>query len=58
MYAGVLQKRPLRPLALLLMGALGEGCLYIAESTDPGEARSQVLALITDMLSAFRITHE
>jgi hypothetical protein len=42
-------------LALLLMGALGEGCLYIAESNDPDEARTEVLALITDMLSAFRI---
>jgi AcrR family transcriptional regulator len=58
MYAGVLEKRPLRPLALLLMGALGEGCLYIAESADPSDARSEVLALITDMLSAFRLTHE
>ena len=56
MHAGVLEQRPLRPLALLLMGALGEGCLYIAESTDPGEARREVLALITDMLAAFRIS--
>src|SRR5580693_4989706 len=55
MHAGVLERRPLRPLALLLMGALGEGCLYIAESNDPGEARSEVLALITDMLGAFRV---
>ncbi|HSZ36633.1 MAG TPA: helix-turn-helix domain-containing protein [Acidimicrobiales bacterium] len=58
MHAGVLEQRPLRPLALLLMGALGEGCLYIAESNDPVEARTEVLALITDMLSAFRITQE
>ncbi|HXA74389.1 MAG TPA: helix-turn-helix domain-containing protein [Acidimicrobiales bacterium] len=58
MHAGVFERRPLRPLALLLMGALGEGCLYIAESNDPGEARSEVLALITDMLGAFRISAE
>ena len=58
MHAGVLEQRPLRPLALLLMGALGEGCLYIAESNDPDEAHDEVLALITDMLSAFRIAHE
>jgi AcrR family transcriptional regulator len=58
MHAGVLEQRPLRPLALLLMGALGEGCLYIAEANDPAEARDEVLALITDMLSAFRITAE
>jgi AcrR family transcriptional regulator len=54
MHAGVLEQRPLRPLALLLMGALGEGCLYIAESETPETARGEVLALITDMLSAFR----
>jgi len=58
MHAGVLEQRPLRPLALLLMGALGEGCLYIAESNDPADARSDVLALITDMLTAFRISAE
>lgn len=55
MHAGVLEPRPLRPLALLLMGALGEGCLYIAESDDPAVARTEVLALITRMLSAFRV---
>ncbi|HWF16905.1 MAG TPA: helix-turn-helix domain-containing protein [Acidimicrobiales bacterium] len=54
MHAEVLEPRPLRPLALLLMGALGEGCLYIAESDAPEEARREVLGLITDMLSAFR----
>jgi hypothetical protein len=55
MHAGVVEQRPLRPLALLLMGALGEGCLYIAESSDPAEARREVLALITDMLTAIHI---
>lgn len=58
MHGGVLEQRPLRPLALLLMGALGEGCLFIAESNDPDGARAEVLALITDMLSAFRLTQE
>jgi hypothetical protein len=55
MHAGVLEQRPLRSLAVLLMGALGEGCLYIADAEDPEAARSEVLGLITDMLSAFRI---
>ena len=58
MHAGVLERQPLRPLALLLIGALGEGCLFIAESDDPAEARTQVLALITQMLSAFRVGRE
>jgi len=56
MHAGVIEQQPLRPLALLLSGALGEGCLYIADAADPGAARAEVGALITRMLSAFRAT--
>jgi AcrR family transcriptional regulator len=52
----VLEKQPLRPLAVLLIGALSEGCLYIADADDPAEARAEVGALITRMLSAFRMT--
>jgi AcrR family transcriptional regulator len=55
MHAGVLSRQPLRPLSLLLIGALGEGCLYIAEADDPVLARREVGELITSMLSAFRI---
>lgn len=54
MHAGVLDPQPLRPLALLLVGALGEGCLYIADSDDPARARSEIVALITRILTAFR----
>jgi len=55
MVAGVLERQPLRPLALLVIGALGEGCLYIAEADDPVAARSEVRALVIRMLSAFRV---
>src|SRR5580692_2556158 len=55
MHAGVLERQPLRPLALLLSGALGEGCLYISESDEPERARGEVRALITRMLAAFRV---
>ena len=55
MHAGVLERQPLRPMALLLSGALDEGCLYIAESDNPELARSEVRGLITRMLSAFRV---
>jgi AcrR family transcriptional regulator len=55
MHAGVLAQRPLRPLALLLLGALREGCLYIADAAGAPEARRDVIALITDMLWAFRL---
>jgi AcrR family transcriptional regulator len=54
MVAGVLERQPLRPLALLLAGALGEGCLYISEAADPVEARTEVRGLIIAMLGAFR----
>jgi AcrR family transcriptional regulator len=55
MHAGVLERQPLRPLALLLMGALSEGCFYIADAPDPAAAQIEVAGLITRMLSAFRI---
>jgi AcrR family transcriptional regulator len=55
MQAGVIERQPLRPLALILIGALGEGVLYIADAEDPVSARAEVRALITQMLSAFRI---
>ncbi|MBV8462670.1 MAG: hypothetical protein JO368_05210, partial [Acidimicrobiales bacterium] len=55
MVAGVLERQPLRPLALLVIGALGEGCLYIAEADDPVVAREEVGALVVRMLSAFRV---
>ena len=55
MHAGVLERQPLRPLSLLLIGALGEGCLYIAEFDDPDLARAEVRELVIRMLSAFRV---
>ncbi len=55
MHAGVLERQPLRPMALLLSGALSEGCLYIAEAEDPVAARAEVRALVIRMLSAFRV---
>jgi len=54
MHAGVIERQPLRPLSLLLTGALSEGCLYIADAADAEAAREEVVGLITRMLSAFR----
>jgi AcrR family transcriptional regulator len=56
MTAGVVRRVPLRPLSLLLMGALSEACLFIAESDDQDAARAEVDVLLTDMLGAFHIT--
>jgi len=55
MHADVLERRPLRPMALLLIGALNEGCLYIAEADDVDLARTEVVELVVQMLSAFRV---
>ena len=51
MNAGVLVRQPLRPLALMLAGALSEACLYVADADDPVVAREEVDALITELLS-------
>jgi len=56
MHAGVLERQPLRPMALLLMGALAEACQYVADAEDPSVAQAEVDVLITGMLSGFRVT--
>jgi len=56
MTAGVVRRVPLRPLSLMLMGALSEACLSIAESDDPARARAEVDDLLTAMLGAFHVT--
>ena len=55
MHAGVFERQPLRPLSLMLMGALSEGCLYIADAADPVAARAEVGDLVVRVLAAFRI---
>ena len=54
MQTGVLRRQPLRPLSLMLTGALVEACLYVAQADDPAAARADVSALITSLLSGMR----
>jgi AcrR family transcriptional regulator len=54
MTAGDLERKPLRPLALMLAGALNEACLYVADADDPVVARQEVEELITGLLSGLR----
>jgi hypothetical protein len=54
MNAEVIERAPLRPLALLLTGALNEACFYVADAEEPVVAREEVGALVTRMLEAFR----
>ncbi len=42
---------PLRPLALMIMGALNEGCLYVADADDQVAARNEVRTLLTALLA-------
>ena len=52
--AGGFTDAPLRPLALMLIGALGEACLYVADAEDPDAARTEVEQILNQMLEAFR----
>ncbi len=54
MQAGILTTRPLRPLSLMLAGALTEACLYVAQADNPATARAEVGALITALLDGLR----
>jgi AcrR family transcriptional regulator len=48
--AGQLKPQPLRPLALVLFGALDEAAMYLAEAEDPERAREEVRAVIRDLI--------
>jgi AcrR family transcriptional regulator len=54
MTAGGLEATPLRPLALMLIGALAEACLYVADADDPVAARAEVDGIINRILTSFR----
>ena len=54
MHAGAVERQPLRPLSLMLLGALGEACQYIADAEDPAAARAEVAELIPRLLAGFR----
>ena len=48
---GLIDPQPLRPLALMVMGALNEACIYVADADDPAEAREEVRALLSRLLA-------
>ena len=54
--AGLIDPLPLRPLALMLMGALGEACFYVADADDREVAREEALAMIGRLLSGLVAT--
>jgi len=52
--AGVIQPLPLKSLALMLTGAILEGCMAIAGAEDPIRAREDVGSVLTSMLQGLR----
>ncbi|MHB8235780.1 MAG: TetR/AcrR family transcriptional regulator, partial [Solirubrobacteraceae bacterium] len=54
MRAGVVRPLPLKTLAMMLTGAIVEGCLLIAEAEDPVQARAEVGDVLTSLLEGLR----
>ena len=52
---GLLEPVPLRPLALMIMGALNEACLYVADADDYEQARVDVRQLTERLLSGLTV---
>ncbi len=54
MREGVIEAQPLRPLAVLLTGAMGEACTLVADAPDPTAARTEVGQVVSRLLSGLR----
>jgi AcrR family transcriptional regulator len=48
--AGELRPQPVRPLAMVLFGALDEAAMYLAEAADAAQAREEMRAVIRDLI--------
>jgi AcrR family transcriptional regulator len=55
MEAGRVPQQPVTPLAHVLMGALDEAALYIAQSTDPTQARLEMQAVLDRLIEGVTI---
>lgn len=54
MREGVIESQPLRPLATMLTGAIGEACTLIADAEDPSAARIEVGQVLNRILAGLR----
>lgn len=54
MDAGVLRRQPVRPLAHLLLGAMGEAGMILANAPDPKAARGEVEPALVGLLEGLR----
>ena len=48
--AGELRPQPVRPLAIVLLGAFDEAAMYLAGAEDPERAREDIRAVIRDLI--------
>jgi AcrR family transcriptional regulator len=54
MTAGALRRQPVRPLALLLLAALGEAAQLVAHADDPTSARAEVEPALLTLIAGLR----
>ena len=54
MEAGQIERRPVRPLAHLLLGAIDEAALLVARAEDDGETRREVGDAVARHIDALR----
>ncbi|HZC74077.1 MAG TPA: TetR/AcrR family transcriptional regulator [Jatrophihabitans sp.] len=52
MDVGAIPRQPVEPLAHVLIGALDEASLYVAQSEEPTRARAEVVAVLEALLAA------
>jgi AcrR family transcriptional regulator len=50
--AGELKQQPVRPLALMLLGALDEGAMYVANADDAAAAANETRGVVDDLIGA------
>jgi AcrR family transcriptional regulator len=53
--AGQLRPQPVRPLALVLLGAFEEAAMYMARAEDPVQAREEVRAVVRDLIDGLLV---
>ncbi len=54
MEAGAFRRQPVEPLAHLLLGAMGEAGMMIANAADPQAARTEVEPALLDLIEGLR----
>jgi AcrR family transcriptional regulator len=55
MDAGLVRRQPVRPLALVLGGAIDEAAMYIADAADPATARDEMETVLISLLEGLRV---